>query len=280
MLDTMRSKKFAQADEGQPVMPMTPAVTDAPAVPIGQVTGGNYPSVRTPATGGQVTGGNYPSTPTSGPGQITGGNYPSVPTAPPSTPPVTRPTDPTQPVVTNPTQGGFAPAQVVSDTLNQIVDPNSAYMRNARARGLEQAAARGNRAGSSIAAGASQRAALEAAQPLLSAAMSLHGQREQNAFTGEQNQLERNRDYTQAQLQDWVNSQSFSRDFYGALTMMPINSAYQLNSLIQTYALENPEVYTADVISGMSNFFTQNFSQVLGTFFPSLFGGGRTGGGP
>jgi hypothetical protein len=158
--------------------------------------------------------------------------------------------------------------------MNQIVDPNGAYISNARRRGLEAAARGGNRAGGSIAAGASQRSALEAATPLFNSAMQLHGQREQIAFQGEQNQLERNRDYTRAQLEDWSNSRQFNREFYGVLSMMPINSAYQLNSLIQTYALENPEVYTADVISGMSNFFTRNFQQILSTYFPNMYGGG------
>lgn len=166
----------------------------------------------------------------------------------------------------------FTPANVAATTMNQITDAGGAYMSNARRRGLEFAAARklGN---SSVAAGASERSALEAAQPLFGEAMGLHKQRENTAFEGEQAQLNRNQQYTMAQVQDWLGSRQFNREFNGALSMMPINSAYQLNGLIQTYALDNPEVYTQDVISGMSNFFAQNFQQILSSYFPQYGGG-------
>lgn len=244
-------------------------------------TGGNNPPQLTPWEGGRYplgSGGHAPGLPVNNTTQTTGGNNPAMRSGlkPIQTPQGTGGNLPANPSTQVPTtggqqpvlQGGFSPANVVTDTMNQIVDPNGAYMRNARMRGLEQAARGGNRAGSSIAAGASQRSALEAASPLFNAAMQLQGQREGFAFQGEQNQLERNRDYTRAQLEDWANSRQFDREFYGVLSMMPINSAYQLNSLIQTYALENPEVYTAEVISGMSNFFNQNFAQILSTYFP------------
>jgi len=253
---------------------------NAPALPTPtQGTGGNNPASLTPWEGGKYpigSGGHAPALPLKPPvTQGTGGNNPAVPSDPSQwrggkPPQGTQGTGgnlPPNPSQVN-LQGGFSPANVVTDTMNQIIDPNGAYIRNARMRGLEQAAGRGNRAGSSIAAGASQRAALEGAAPLFNAAMQLHGQREGFAFQGEQNRLERNRDYTRAQLEDWANSRQFDREFYGVLSMMPINSAYQLNSLIQTYALENPEVYTAEVISGMSNFFNQNFAQILSTYFP------------
>lgn len=250
-----------------------------PPPPTTVGTGGNNPPSLTPWEGGKYpigTGGHAPGLPEKPPvTQGTGGNNPAVPFDPSQwrggkPPQVTQGTGgnlPPNPSQVN-LQGGFSPANVVTDTMNQIVDPNGAYIRNARRRGLEQAAMGGNRAGGSIAAGASQRAALESAAPLFNAAMQLQGQREGFAFQGEQNQLERNRDYTRAQLEDWANSRQFNREFYGVLSMMPINSAYQLNSLIQTYALENPEIYTAEVISGMSNFFNQNFAQVLSTYFP------------
>lgn len=247
-----------------------------------QGTGGNLP----PLSNTQSTGGNLP--PVQAPNYSTGGNLPANPinntqgtggNLPPLLDPVTGQPLP-QTVPQQNLQGGFSPVNVVTDTLGQIIDPNGAYMRNAQRRGLEQAAAGGNRAGGSIAAGAAQRAMMEAAQPLVNNALQLQGQREGYAFQGEQSQLERNRDYTQAQLQNWMDSNKFNREFYGALSMMPINSAYQLNGLIQTYALENPDVYTADVISGMSNFFNQNFTQILGTYFPSLYGSGTNTGGP
>jgi hypothetical protein len=161
--------------------------------------------------------------------------------------------------------------------MNQILDPNGAYMRNAGRRGLEMAASRGMRAGTSIAAGASQRAALEAAMPMVGEALGLQRQREGFAFQGEQSQLDRNHDMTRAQIQDWLSSSQFRREFYGALSMMPINSAFQLQSMLQQYALDNPEVYTPSMMNGMSNFFAQNFQQVLGQYFGNYFGQGGGG---
>lgn len=301
MLDQSKSK-FMLGIETPDVLKPTPIQTTAPSAstppPPGYMppvsTGGNLPGqvVSYPPVS---TGGNLPATPVVT-APRTGGNLPATPvpdpwTQPPANPnpnnggaiPMPKPTPngqtPQQGQQGQTPAGGFSPANVVQDTMTQMLDPNGAYMRNARQRGIEQAASNGNRAGSSIAAGASQRAAIEAAQPLVSEALNLQRQRENLAFQGEQNTLERNRDYTQAQLQDWVNSRTFNRDFYGALTMMPINSAYQLNSMIQSYALENPDVYTADVISGMSNFMTQNFSQILRTYFPNLYGTGTGNGG-
>lgn len=269
--------------------PQNPAGTggnNKPQVKPPMGTGGNLPpNVTNP----QGTGGNLPPNLTRPPAG-TGGNLPPNPTNPQGTggnlpPNMNRPVDPNAGQPVNPQtapqqnlQGGFSPVNVVTDTLGQIIDPNGAYMRNAQRRGLEQAAAGGNRAGGSIAAGAASRAMMEAAQPLVNNALQLQQQREGFAFQGEQNQLERNRDYTQAQLQNWMDDNKFNREFYGALSMMPIQSAYQLNSLIQTYALENPDVYTADVISGMTNFFNQNFSQILASLMPSVYGGGSNTG--
>lgn len=259
--------------------------------------------------------------------------------------------------------------------LDAILNREGSYIANARRRGLEQAAGRGM-LNSSIAAGASQRAATEAAQPILSeimglnnqregqdfaarqnainqafgltqnreqqaferatqtinnamnltqqerdaalaqlrdqfaAATQLSGQREQNAFTGQQNQLDRIQGVNNALLgstlaqrqallgsqlgreeaildtqlrqrlqsdattqQDWLNSRNFTREFNGALSMMPISSSFQMNQMIQQYALENPEIYTPEVISGMTNFFNRNMISILETYFPDMVGG-------
>jgi hypothetical protein len=59
--------------------------------------------------------------------------------------------------------------------LNQMTNGNDPYMQNARQRGLESAARRGM-PNSSIAAGASQRAALEAAAPFAMQAANAYGQ--------------------------------------------------------------------------------------------------------
>lgn len=79
--------------------------------------------------------------------------------------------------------------------------------------------------------------------------------------------------------QDWLASQAYTREFNGQLSLMPIQSSYQLNSAIQQYALENPEIYTPDIISGMTNFFQQNMMSILATYFPSMVNTSYGGGG-
>lgn len=256
-------------------------------------------------------------------------------------------------------QDAFAQAQLPSaaDTtmgnLDQLLSREGSYIANARRRGLEGANARGL-LNSSLAQGAAQRSATEAAQPILSEIMGLNNQREaqnfaaaQNAinsavgltqqerdaaiqrardqfnsavgltesregraFTGQQNQLDRIQGVNNALLagqldqrrallgsqlgreeaildtrlrqtlqndaakqQDWLASNAFSREFNGALSMMPITSAFDLNSRIQQFAMENPEIYTPEVISGMSNFFNRNMLSMLQQYFPDMVGG-------
>lgn len=79
--------------------------------------------------------------------------------------------------------------------------------------------------------------------------------------------------------QNWLSSQDFSRQFNGALAMLPINTANQFMQTIQQYAIENPEIYTPEMISGMQNFFTQSMAQLLSQFFPNLGGAGGGSGG-
>lgn len=305
-------------------------------------------------------------------------------------------------------QAAFAGQQLPSASqttmgfMDDLLNKEGSYITNARRRGLEQANSRGMM-NSSIAAGASQRSALEAAQPILnqimglnnqregqdfqarqnainqafgltqnrenqqfqrdmtgmgmahdfasqdkqaairqaeqaisaamqlegqardaalaqardqfSAAMNLTGQREQNAFTGQQSALDRTQGvnnmllghqmgqqnmqqqnyYSQQQAvldaqlrqnlmkdttlqQDWLASRSFTREFNGALSMMPIKNAFDLNNQIMQYAAENPEVYTPDIISGMTNFLQMNMTAMLQQYFPTIYGGGGGGG--
>lgn len=256
-------------------------------------------------------------------------------------------------------QAAFAQSQLPSaaDTtmgnLDQLLSREGSYITNARRRGLEGANARGLM-NSTIAQGAAQRSAVEAAQPILNEIMGLNNQREaqnfaaaQNAinatvgltqqerdaaiqrardaftsavgltesregraFEGQQNQLDRVQGVNNALLagqldqrrallgsqlgreeaildtqlrqtlqsdaaaqQDWLASNAFSREFNGALAMMPITSAFDLNSRIQQFAMENPEIYTPEVISGMSNFFNRNMLSMLQQYFPDMVGG-------
>jgi hypothetical protein len=171
----------------------------------------------------------------------------------------------------------MAPPDVVNQALDGFI--NGEYAQNARRRGIEFANSRGM-GNSSIAGGASQRAALEAVQPLVNSAMQLHDQREQNAYTGDQAERDRQlRTKLQSDAtfqQDWLSGRNFSRDFNGALSMIPINSAVDFTKQIQQYALENPEVYTQNTISGMTAFFTQNMQNILAKYFPSSYSTGTT----
>jgi hypothetical protein len=200
------------------------------------------------------------------------------------------------------------PATLANQYMTSLLGQDSPYLRDARTRAMATAAGRGL-TNSSIAAGNAESAAINAAQPLFQAAyglnsqrenntfqgaldrfnqgMGLLGQREQNAFTGQQHSLDLGFQSQQAQLdrdlktklqsdaafqQNWLSSQDFTRQFNAALSMIPINTANQFMQTIQQYAIENPEIYTPEMISGMQNFFTQSMSSLLNQFFPDLGG--------
>lgn len=187
------------------------------------------------------------------------------------------------------------PVAQVQDALNAFERAGSTYMNNAARRGLEVAAARGL-GNSSIAAGASQRAALEAVQPFVQQAVNTQQQREQmdfqrtqnainqaldiqktrenNAFQGEQAQADRDLRVKlqddQAKQQDWLNSRSFTREFNSALSMLPIKASIDMQQSILAYALENPETYPPSVVSGLTNFYQNNAMSILKQYFPDL----------
>lgn len=190
---------------------------------------------------------------------------------------------------------GTAPIDIVQQMMNTLLGSDSRYIQDARLRGQEMANERGL-LNSSIAAGAAEREAIQAAQPLLNQAVGLHGQREQLTFQGQQNQLDRvqtvNNQLLASQLaerqavfdaqlrqqlqsdsaaqQDWLNSRSFTRQFNASLSMVPVQGAMDLTRMVQQYALNDPEVYTPQVISGMTNFLTQNMFSIFSTYFPNM----------
>lgn len=245
--------------------------------------------------------------------------------------------------------GSYIPSMsagnVVQGYLDGFLNSGSSYVQNARQGAANYAASRGT-LNSSMAAGSGQRAAIESVQPLVGQAMGLHGQREQNAFTGEQNflnnqftaqqnqaqrqmtidqaQLDRNHsneqltsqqgfqnnqaaldrnygreqmqwqqqqqqqqlqaqadlaalgrdhDIQMSQIQDWLSSQAFNREFNAQLSLLPLQSMAELNSYIQQAALSDPEAYTPSVVNGLTNFFNTNFFSTLRSFFPDLYGG-------
>ena len=136
------------------------------------------------------------------------------------------------------------PNDIVKGTLESFLDPNSSYIQNARQRGMEVAATRGG-VNSSIAAGASERAAIDAAAPLATQSLEIQGAREN------------------LNAQNWMNQQDFSR----ALTGQQFgNTSSMLNFLMQA-GIDDPELFTPEVISGYSNFFENNMRDILGKYF-------------
>lgn len=281
-----------------------------PGYPTGtRVTGGTAPVRQAPTikpnqinpatgqlinTGTATTGGTNPPLVQTGTA-VTGGNNPPLQGTIPSfqLPALDGSNYVAQSTTQAPPQA--SPYDVVTQNMNRLLSGDSAYIQNARLRGSEAAAARGLR-NSSIAAGASERAAIEGAQPILNEIQGLQRQREQLGFQGEQNALDRlqqvNNQILQGEIaareamqdfqfrrtlqgdsalqQDWLNSQNFTREFNAQLATLPITNAASLSNLIAQYAIENPEVYTPEVISGMQNFFTGSFIALMQQYFPNL----------
>lgn len=280
-------------------VPLDAPTVQPPAPVATAIMGGNAPvqqAAAAPVTQtAPVTGGTAPVATTAT--AVTGGNAP-VSTLPAVTPvpqyqlPALDGSSYVATATGNPASTAESPYQVVTDNMNQLLSQDSPYIQNARLRGIEQAQSRGLR-NSSIAAGASERSAIEAAQPILSEIQDLTSQRENLAFQGEQSQLERIQQVNNAMLdyqfqqslqnnaalqQDWLSSNQYTREFNGQLAQVPIANAAALSQMIAQYALENPEVYTPSTISGMQNFFTGSLAAILQQYFPSVYGTAPTGG--
>lgn len=133
---------------------------------------------------------------------------------------------------------------LVGNSLEAFTNPNSQLMRQAAQQGLNLANERGG-INSSIAAGASQRAALEQAAPLA-----------QTSVAAQLNQ-------EQAQLQNWVDTQGFNRE----LNAMPYQNSLSMLNRITEAGIQDPQLYSPSVVSGFSNFFNQNMNDILGRYF-------------
>jgi hypothetical protein len=132
--------------------------------------------------------------------------------------------------------------------MEAMLNPNSSYIQNARQRGVEYAACRGG-LNSSIAAGASERSAIEAAQPLVAQALDIQKTRD-------------------LQLgQDWLDTQGFNREFQGQMAMMPITNSFNMLNQLQQMSMQDPALFTPEVVSGYSNFFNQNMKDIMGQYF-------------
>lgn len=133
-------------------------------------------------------------------------------------------------------------------------------------------------------------------------ALNLTSQREGMAFQGQQAGLDRiqnvNNQMLQQELrerqsrldsalakdlrqdqtaqQDWLASQDYTRRFNGSLAMMPIESALGMQNALLQFAASDPEVFTPQVLSGMTNFFQGNMTSMLQQYFPNMVRPGST----
>lgn len=132
---------------------------------------------------------------------------------------------------------------VVQDYLNGFLNSGSSYVQNARQGAAETAAGRGM-LNSSIAAGAGQRAAIESVQPFVQQAMGLHGQREQNAFTGEQNLLQRTWQGDQNQLDRNLSNEQLNTNlgFQGDQNALDRTFQQQQLAAQQTYGAQQAQL--------------------------------------
>ena len=134
--------------------------------------------------------------------------------------------------------------QELSQSLEHFMNPNSDYIQNARRRGMEVAATRGG-INSSIAAGAAERSALDAAVPLAQSAMA--------ARIGQE----------QVRLSDWAAQQGFNRE----LASIPFTNSMEMLKGFTGASLADPELYTPEVVSGYTNFFNRTMQDMMQRYF-------------
>jgi len=188
---------------------------------------------------------------------ITGGNNPPMVTPQPFFQPQ-QTVAPQQPV--GPFAAGYPvapssygqnfqdPNAMVQGSLAAMLDPNSQFIQGARQRGTELAATRGG-INSSIAAGASERAAIDAAGGLAQQSLGIQQTREQQ------------------EAADWSSQQNFNRSILGTFATTKFNSSLDMLNSIQAMSLNDPELFTPNVVSGYSNFFQKNMNDIMSRFF-------------
>lgn len=201
---------------------------------------------------------------TSGPFEASPIGTPIDPKVPTTTGPITPTTPPFNGSPTGqPALGDFfrevQQKELVATQLNDLLDSDSRYIQNARRRAMEQANSRGL-LNSTASAGAAERAAIEAGMGIATA--------DANAYrsSGDQNfaalsQLRQMR--TSAELQDWSNSQQFNREFNAGLSLMPIQNATQMWNAIMERGLDDPAVFTPEVMQNLSDFYNLNFDVMM-----------------
>ena len=170
------------------------------------------------------------------------------------------------------------PNELVSTQLNNLTAGNSQYMQNARRRGVEYANSRGN-LNSSIGAGSAMRASLEAGLPIAQADAAAYGNAGDRTYDaadrirqmGIQSFLGQSDAAFSAEQQDWLNNNTFNREFNGQLALMPIANAADMWSGLMDLATQNPEVFTPTVLAGYQDFFQRGFDEYMSRY---LGGGG------
>jgi len=276
---TTNRLRSLDTDPYQPLGPDPAGRVVKPATVPGAMAPTPQTGVPTPISQVPGTGAPPPAPVSQTPGTGTTPPAPGTAVPPGTMPPPTYPTTgyqiPPQGPAPNYTGSDFnrqvTPDELVANQINQLLNSNSAYMRNARQRGNEQAASRGL-LNSSIAAGTSQRAAIEAALPIASQDAATYTNAADRTFDA-MSQIRQMR--VAGDIQNWLESEGFNREFNGQLALMPIQSSYDMMGYIMQRAIEDPAVYTQDVISGMNNFFNQNMFDIMGRYF----GTGSTPGG-
>jgi hypothetical protein len=139
-----------------------------------------------------------------------------------------------------PDQNWQQSADDMMKTQALVLNSDNPYIQNARQMGLEHASNRGL-LNSSIAAGNSQRAAIEASQPIVN------------------------------KIYDRANSVS---DFYMTAKLLPLQAALNFTDNFAMMAAQEPDVYTPSYINGMTNFFMSNMQNVMSNFFGEGLNGG------
>lgn len=79
-----------------------------------------------------------------------------------------------------------------------------------------------------------------------------------------------------AAQQDWLRSRAFADEFNASISMIPVNSAMEMLQALTQYALNDPETFTPDVMSGFTTFFNNNMINMLSQYFPNSVTGGNS----
>lgn len=143
---------------------------------------------------------------------------------------------------------GLTGAQTVQGNLDAFSSPSSALIQQARQQGMQHAQQRGG-INSSIAAGAAERSALDVANNLGAQATAIDQQRE--AVT----------------MENWMNTQNFNRAMTGQFQQGAFQNSLNMLNMLQQASVDDPELFTPDIVSGMSNFFSMNAGDIFKRYF-------------